>query len=496
MKKILTILASAVCALSMAADTTVTVVPNGTTCTLSVGDVTLADVPVTTQNDVNIVAVNRGDVSALVRYTDAATLVADGTLRGETFHYVSTAAANHAQQFQIPNGNFEAWAASSGEPDHWHGFKSAKGGFASTASSILVNVQLGSSTDVRPNSSGNKSALITSGGLGTTVANGTVTNGQLNAGSMTANDPANHSEMDRTSTATDKNGDKFYTALQAAPDGIATWLKFSQKTANSNYPYATMSAVVFDGSYYQDPEDKTYTNVAGKAQNKAIATGGWRELVMPFDYDSYASNQAAAAAILVTVSTNATPGQGSKGDQVWLDDMTLIYNAGVTAITATGLNGFIFDAATHDYTITYEGDPLALTADNFAVTTDGRAAMTVKAVEDLGDGNYSIVLGACSADLLTANLYTITVTREVSIPTVWVMGNVNGNDWAANVGAEMTYNEADQTYTLDIEATSTAYFSFTKRLGEGSQDWDAIAPYRFGANTAGEGTNFVMRRIA
>ncbi len=494
MKKIFTLLVSSLCMMSMAAETTVAVAPNGSTCTLTVGDATLNNVPVTTQGGVNIAAVKRGDVTVLVRYTDANTLVADGMLNNVPFHYATASAITFAGGFQIPNGNFEAWTASSGEPDHWHGFKSGKGSFASTATSFLVNVQLGSSTDVRPNSTGSKSVLITSGGLGSTVANGTVTNGQLNAGSMTADDVSNHSEMDRSSTATDNNGDKFYTALQAAPDGIATWLKFSQKTANSSYPYATMSAVVFDGSYYQDPEDKTYTNVAAKAQHKAVTTGGWRQVVIPFDYDSYSSNNAEAAAILVTVSTNATPGKGSKGDQVWIDDMELVYNAGVTSITATGLDGFAFDAATHDYTITYDGEPLTLTADNFAVVADGRAAMTVKAVEDLGDGNYSIVLGAVGADLLNASLYTITVTREVAIPTVWVMGNVNGNNWAANVGAEMAYNEADQTYTLDVTATGTAYFSFTKRLGEGAEDWDAIAPYRFGANTPGEGNNFVMRR--
>ena len=482
MKKILTILASAVCALSMAADTTVTVVPNGTTCTLTVGDVTLTNVSVTTQNNVNFVAVNREGVSALVRYTDASTVVADGTLRGEPFHYVTTAAATLAATYQIPNSNFEAWDAptASGEPNHWHGFKSAKGLLSSFAKG-----QLGQSTDVRQGAAGSYCAVITSASTWGVINNGTMTNGQLQAASATASDPANHSEM-----SSDNPG--YYTALKAAPDAIATWLKFSQGTANASHPYATLSAIAFDGSYYQDPEDKTYTNVAAKAQNKTIATGGWRLVNIPFNYIGTVGQ---AKAILVTVSTNATPGQGSSGDQVWIDDMELVYNAGVTSITATGLDGFAFDAATHNYTITYDGDPLTLTADNFAVTTDGCAAMIVKAVEDLGDGNYSIVLGACSADLLTANLYTITVTREVSIPTVWVMGNVNGNDWAANVGAEMTYNEADQTYTLDIEATNTAYFSFTKRLGEGSQDWDAIAPYRFGANTAGEGNNFVMRRM-
>ncbi|MBQ7691677.1 MAG: dockerin type I repeat-containing protein [Muribaculaceae bacterium] len=406
MKKIFTLFASAATALTLAA-TTVTVAPGGSTCTLIVDDITLTDVPVTRQGEVNIAAVKRGEVTVLARFTDAATLVADGTLRGATFHYATAEADAYMATFQIPNGGFEAWTASSGEPDRWHGFKSAKGWLAGRAKGTLA-----SSTDVRPGSTGSMSALLTSASTYGIINNGTMTNGQLQAASMIPGDAANHSEMDSESTDTDKNGDPFYTPLKAAPDAIATWIKFSQATYNSDHKYATVSAVAFDGSYYQDPEDKTYTNVAAKAQNTTVEQGDWRLLTIPFDYDSYAGNQAAANAILITVSTNADAGQGSSGDKVWVDDMSLLYNAGVTAITATGFDGFAFDAGQHDYAFTYEGTPLVLTAGNFDVATGGRSAMVVKAVEDLGGGNYSVVLGTVSADLADATLYTITVTRK------------------------------------------------------------------------------------
>ncbi|MBR6284043.1 MAG: dockerin type I repeat-containing protein [Muribaculaceae bacterium] len=417
MKKLFTILVSAASVLSMAA-TTVTVTPNGSTCTLMVDDITLTDVSVIHHGEVNIAAVHRGDVTVLACYTDAATLVADGTLRGEAFHYATPSADAYIASFQIPNGGFEAWRASSGEPDRWHGFKSAKGWLAGRAKGTLA-----SSDDVRPGSTGSKSALLTSASTFGIINNGTMTNGQLQAASMSASDAANHSEMDVESTETDNNGDRFYTALKAAPDAIATWIKFSQATYNADHRYATMSAVAFDGTYYQDPEDKTYTNVAAKAQNQTIEQGTWRLLTIPFDYDSYATNQADANAILITISTNADAGQGSNGDQVWVDDMTLVYNAAVAAITATGLEGFAFNAEQHSYALTYKGAPLTLTADNFTVTTVGRSATAVKAVEDLGDGNYSIVLGAVSADMSTATFYTITVTRQ-SEPE-WQRGDVD-----------------------------------------------------------------------
>ncbi len=84
---------------------------------------------------------------------------------------------------------------------------------------------------------------------------------------------------------------------------------------------------------------------------------------------------------------------------------------------------------------------------------------------------------------------TDTVTPE---PTddVYIMGEVNGNGWAANVGVKMTLNEG--VYTANIttagENDGKSYFSFTKMLAEGNEeaDWNAIAPYRFGAESEGD----------
>ena len=75
-------------------------------------------------------------------------------------------------------------------------------------------------------------------------------------------------------------------------------------------------------------------------------------------------------------------------------------------------------------------------------------------------------------------------------PDVYIMGEVNGNGWAPNVGYKMTQNES--VYTADIttagENNGLSYFSFTKKLAEGNSDadWAAIAPYRFGADSDGD----------
>ena len=76
---------------------------------------------------------------------------------------------------------------------------------------------------------------------------------------------------------------------------------------------------------------------------------------------------------------------------------------------------------------------------------------------------------------------------------VYILGQVNGNDWAANVGYAMT-TEDGVTYTADItcapvnenDTDGYSFFSFTTQLAENADDWNGIAAYRFGAVSNGD----------
>ena len=387
--------------------------------------------------------------------------------------------------FQIPNSDFEDWeyTAPSGtvttmnEPRNWHGFKSAKGLYAGAAKGTLE-----SATDKRPGSTGTYSAVVTAASVFGVINNGTITNGRLNAASMSAANTANHSEMDKTSTATDQYGDKFYTHFIGRPDAVKTWIKFTQGTAQSTYKYANFSTIIFDGSYYQDPEDKTYTNVTAKAQNKQITTCGWTELTVPFT--GYTSVE--PEAILLTVSTNATPGKGSKGDKVWIDDMEIVYNGEVTGITVNGLDGFTFDAATTTYTIESNA---VISESDITVEKTGLYSHLFKSVEETENGQLITVIVAPN-DMSKLSMYTINVTRP--IPPLYVLGEVNGNNWDFNVGAEMTYNAETEQYELDayigLDGASTGYFSLTKGFGS---NWPETNEQRLGG-VANAYTNFVI----
>ena len=357
---------------------------------------------------------------------------------------------NVGNHFQMPNSDFETWSNENNAPKHWHGFESVKGKLSGTAKS---KTKLVSSKNVRPGSKGLTSAVVTSTKVFTVIANGTMTNGVLNAGSMSAADASNHSETDLSSTSKDANGDPFATPMYAKPDSVKFWMRFTQAKAQASYPNAAFNAVITDGTYYQDPENKTYTNkVAVAAPNKADMTvGDWRLVSCPFDYASYAANGAEAKAILLTVSTNATPGKGSYSngvaDSVYVDDLELVYAAGIKSIS---FKGQALDLATIQTTGIELAADEAVSADDFEVVKEGEDAKVTKLVEATADG-YVAVITAVSADLKTQVAYEINIKKPAA-PVL--KGDINGDgvlDVAdASALIDMVLNSGTCTEVADV----------------------------------------------
>ena len=357
---------------------------------------------------------------------------------------------NVGNHFQMPNSDFETWSNENNAPKHWHGFESVKGKLSGTAKS---KTKLVSSKNVRPGSKGLTSAVVTSTKVITVIANGTMTNGVLNAGSMYAADASNHSETDLSSTSKDANGDPFATPMYAKPDSVKFWMRFTQAKAQASYPNAAFNAVITDGTYYQDPEDKDYTNkVAVAAPNKADMTvGDWRLVSCPFDYASYAANGAEAKAILLTVSTNATPGKGSYSngvaDSVYVDDLELVYAAGIKSIS---FKGQALDLATIQTTGIELAADEAVSAADFEVVKEGEDAKVTKLVEATADG-YVAVITAVSADLKTQVAYEINIKKPAA-PVL--KGDINGDgvlDVAdASALIDMVLNSGTCTEVADV----------------------------------------------
>ncbi len=315
--------------------------------------------------------------------------------------------------YQIANQGFENWHTSSGsyvEPNGWHSFESATGSLAS-----MAGHHISKSDDAH---TGEASARIFATSIFGIVANGTMTTGRMNAGSMSADNTSNHAYIDMSSTDVDGNGDPFYTPLYTTPDSIALWVKFKQSTPKAAHPYATISAIVTDGTRYQDPEDKEYTNTVAKAKNNTIETtnGEWVRVTAPF---VATGNAVEPKAVLVTISTNADPGQGSANDEVLVDDIEFIYNANITDLKIKGQSVSDFNALTSDYEMELNEE---ITADDIDVTVDAATAHILKSVEI--DGEYYICkVNAINADMSVMSSYlvkvksTTTSIRSLNAPT-------------------------------------------------------------------------------
>lgn len=345
-----------------------------------------------------------------------------------------SALAGTDNQPNIQNGGFEDWgvdkdapASQAVEPRYWHSFTSASGTWASLAGEHCFK-----STDAH---SGNYSVKLQATSVWGQIANGTVTTGRLNAGSIKADDPANHSELDMSKTETDRNGDPFYQTLEARPDSIAFWVKFSTGKAGT---CANMSAFITDGTYFQAPPDKTYNNIVGKAENKNItACSEWTRISVPF---TYADNGLEPKAIMLTFSTCATPG-GGKGDEVLLvDDVELIYGISYTDKLVVKVN-------TGENTETTE---IPSSTINISKNSDGTYKLSIK--------NFSLAPGTDLGDVVADNLTGSTDGEYTTIKMSGVPVKLSNEMYATALG-ELKINldakfTADKLYALiDLNVT-------------------------------------------
>lgn len=381
--------------------------------------------------------------------------------------------------YQLFNGTFESFKDSEGaaveedgtyaEPEYWHSFNTASGDLASLAGKAPYL-----STDVRPGSTGTKSLLLKSTAvkvLGVTwaVANGTITTGRLNAGNTTATDAANHAEMDISNTAKDPSGHPFYSLLNAQPDSIVTWVKFKQQSVNSSFPYATVSATITDGTYYQEPVDKTYTNIVGRAENNTISSNGavWQRLSIPFNYDTYTSNNAQTKAIMVTMSTNNGAGTGNEGDELYVDDVELVYNADITSVTLNGTDivakPYEGEEEIPEYAKLYIAEAETsepVTAESFVVKTNAKQPFVGVEIIDAADlemddpampaGADKVAMISCyAADLSKASGWMVFI-KEAGINY-----DLNGDGKISTADIQVIINEmkkaqADQNMKYDL----------------------------------------------
>ena len=335
--------------------------------------------------------------------------------------------------YQLKNAGFENFHtatmgdATSDEPNNWHSFMSCSGAFAQLVGTVPHTFI---SDDVRPGSLGTKSVLVKSGKvLGFVVANGTITTGRLQAGAMSATDPKNCSFSDPIQTDKDANGDPFHADFKGMPDSLTVWVKCSQETPQEAHPYATINAVITDGSYYQDPEDKAYDNYLAKATCATIESqgGAWQRLSIPFVYEE--GKSLAPKAMHVTLSTNADPGQGTGSDSLLVDDLTLVYNSGISHLSVKGKE-LTPNAGSNVYETELAEE---VNLSDIEVTADGKGAKTSVTLETM-DGGVKALITVTAGDL-KSNDYQLLIKGATMTTGI------------RNVGTEE--NHASERYSLN-----------------------------------------------
>ena len=310
---------------------------------------------------------------------------------------------------QIPNSGFEVWmneGETVAEPVGWHSFKTAGGNL-----SMMGGNQLHESSDVRPGSLGSRSARINSNQILGIPANGNLTTGRINMGSMTAADiTSNYNFTDLTDPA-------HALPFTTVPDSLTFWVKFMmtdklyQSTGlfqgsyvtDSSDMYAALTVTIHDGdTSYQDPNVDSLkqgmeTHVVAKAQQLFPDTKGeWVRYSVPFEPGMSDKPEY----ILVSLTTNINPGMGpgstaTTADTIWIDDMLMIYNPTVSLnLAATevldGIETLAFDAVLDG---TFNPSNLVFADSNLLIveadTLDDFSTAQVVYSRKQGEGNVS-----------------------------------------------------------------------------------------------------------
>ncbi len=387
---------------------------------------------------------------------------------------------------QFTNRGFEDWTTrdelSVSEPVHWHSSGTAEGTYASW---LPDDPQIESSTHCRPGSTGTKSLRIIPRSVLGITANGAVTNGRMNAGSMSASGGNNYHYTKRSQAA-------YNTPFSQAPDSLTIWVCFrSQSTSHK----AQVKAVIHGDADYKikanGTEDPANMHVATASQsfNRTAANGGaynWTRLSIPFNYNGPCTD---VRYILLMGTTNETPGTGSTNDDLFFDDILLVYNPTLSMGNLASTNFTPGDAVTIPFTLTGTMSPDNLNATANAViaqlsdangsfnnptelgrvTTNTSGSISAQ-IPNVANGQYTIRVISTNYPMIGQNSQQVTI--GVSNYTIAV--NANPTEGGTVTGG----GEYSSGQSCTVTATANTGYTFTNWT-EGSNVASTNASYTF-----------------
>ncbi|MBO6024454.1 MAG: InlB B-repeat-containing protein [Bacteroidales bacterium] len=395
-----------------------------------------------------------------------------------SFFIFSVLSLNLSAQYgpQFDNRGFEQWTNRASEPSHWHSGGTADGSY----SSFLPDDLIESSTHTRPGSTGTKSVRLVPREVGfliwTYTANGNLTNGRIHAGDTSPSGSGNYSYTQRSESA-------FNTTISQLPDSLSIWVCFR---CTSTTEKAQVKAVVHGNADYQIIADGTEApanmRVATAVQSftrTSTANGAytWRRLSIPFNNNGSCTD---VRYILFTATTNETPASGSTSDDLFVDDVLLIYNPslsmGQLASTSYAPNA----AITIPFTLTGTMSPENLNASanqviaqlsdgngNFnnptelgRVTTNSSGSITATIPNVAAGNGYRIRVISTNYPMVGGNIQTVSIAANTA--TITVAANPSEGGTVSGGG---TYNQGE---SCTVSATANTGYTFTNWTENGT----------------------------
>ena len=324
-----------------------------------------------------------------------------------------TAQAQGERVYQIPNSDFENWAADKEPGNGWNSFASAGGSLGSFAS-------MSPAPEKAEGYQSNTAVKLTSKNLWIANANGNLTTGRISMGNMT---PANADNYNYT----DLDSVTHHLLFAGTPDSVACYAKFvSGGSENGRGQF-----ILHDEYRYCDPET---SNEAGYESHKvALAailikpTTEWTYCSAPFEYTGVAKPE--KQYMLASFTTNPVPG-GSANDTLIVDDVKLIYYSELASLAYDGTDIFVEGQTVYNLSDeTYDADKLAC-------TSNGRAATIETSFNEITSMLTITVKGDdWSEDNLNQHVYTVQFAKKAlyQIPNSdfenWADDKEPGNGW-------------------------------------------------------------------
>lgn len=339
--------------------------------------------------------------------------------------------------YQFEDAGFENWTGNNTPGHEWHSFESAIG--------KMANLGKGSAPKPKKETEnpyeGTTSLKIYSKSILGKLANGNITTGVINMGSMTPADASNYN-------FTKRDAEGKHLVFAGTPDAVSFYAKF--KSGGS--PNGRGRFILHGDVDYRDPElNGDQTGLVGEAVVLVPPTDAWTHYEGTF---SYKASKPTTQYLLASFTTNPTPG-GSQKDYLYVDNVKFIYYNTLKSLSYDGAT-INFDEATTSYdlsTVAYDEEKLHYDKKgqgaNTSLSYDKESAIATITVE----GND------ISVNPTNKTVYTLqfapekkaeetTYSNDLSVTIV----SADGNSCTAPETNSINFiKEVDDSYSLELK---------------------------------------------